>query len=161
MKRLMIAIAAALLTLIGSAAPAAAQSTVYVIRHLEKGTGDDPSLTPQGAAQAQALAELLAGDGIKAVFATRTRRAQETGAPLAARAGVPVSLYDPRDGQGLIEAVTAVEGPVLIVGHSNTVPDIVVAFGGARPAPLAEDAYGTLYVVARGKPVREVRVSSE
>jgi len=36
---------------------------------------------------------------------------------------------------------------VLIVGHSNTVPGLVELFGGARPAPLSDTDYGTLYDV--------------
>ena len=124
---------------------------VYVIRHLQKGTGDDPPLTAEGAAYAQQLAQHLAGSKIKAVFATATRRAQQTGAPTAARMGVTVTTYHPGDGAGLKAAVTAVGGPVLIVGHSNTVPEIVAAFGGQKPAAIADDQYGTLYLVEPGK----------
>ena len=36
---------------------------------------------------------------------------------------------------------------MLIVGHSNTVPDLVAAFGGTRPAPMSEEDFGTLFVV--------------
>ena len=132
--------------------PAAALAhPVYVIRHLQKGTGDDPPLTAEGAANAQQLAQLLAGSGIKAVFATATRRAQQTAAPIAARAGVPVTTYNPGDGAGLKAAVAAAGGPVLIVGHSNTVPEIVAAFGGQKPSPIADDQYGTVYLVEPGK----------
>jgi hypothetical protein len=38
---------------------------------------------------------------------------------------------------------------VLIVGHSNTVPEIVERLGGARPAPLAETDYGDVWRVRR------------
>ena len=129
------------------ATPAWAAEPVYIIRHLEKAEGKDPALTPQGAARAEQLADRLAGKGIKAVFATATKRAQQTAAPLAGRLGIPVTSYKPDDVQALVKAVTAVGGPVLIVGHSNTVPDLVAAFGGARPAPLSEESYGTIFVV--------------
>jgi hypothetical protein len=43
-----------------------------------------------------------------------------------------------------------VKGAALVVGHSNTVPDLVAAFGGSRPAPLTEQDYGTIYVVRAG-----------
>jgi len=41
---------------------------------------------------------------------------------------------------------------VLIVGHSNTVPDLVKAFCGVTVAPIADDQYDRLFVVlvARG-----------
>jgi hypothetical protein len=36
---------------------------------------------------------------------------------------------------------------VLVVGHSNTVPELVQLFGGTRPAPLSDQDYGTVYDV--------------
>jgi hypothetical protein len=43
---------------------------------------------------------------------------------------------------------------VVIVGHSNTVPDLVRAFGGRPVAPLAEAHYDRIYLVVRppGRP---------
>ena len=131
-------------------APVTAAGTVYVIRHLEKAAGDDPPLTPQGAARADQLAQMLTGANIKAVFATPTKRARETAMPLATRFGIPVSDYNPRDVDALAAAVAAANGPVLIVGHSNTVASLVARFGGNKPAELSEQDYGTLFVVHSG-----------
>ena len=130
-----------------SAALVAVGKQVFVIRHLQKSTGDDPSLTPQGAAAAERLAEMLADDGIVAVFATPTRRAMETAAPLAKRLGLAVTPYDPRNPDVLVTAVAAAPGAVLVVGHSNTVPELVGRFGGTPPEPLSEEDYGTVFVV--------------
>ena len=129
---------------------AVAAAPTYVIRHLERAPGDDPTLTERGAARAEQLAEVLAGANIKAVFATATRRAQETGAPLARRLGLAVTTYNPRDVDALVAAVKAAGGPVLIVGHSNTVAELVARFGGDKPAALGEQDYGTLFVVHDG-----------
>ena len=140
--------------------PAAAQAadTVYVMRHLQKAAGDDPPLTEEGAILAEMVAGMLGFDdfGMKAVFATRTRRAQQTGEPLAKFIGAAVTPYDPRDVPALVKAVKAVPGNVLIVGHSNTVPDLVAAFGGTKPPPMSESDYGTIYqVTLRSGLVRE------
>ena len=121
---------------------------VFVIRHLQKGEGSDPSLTAEGHANAQRLAAMLKDKGIKAIFATPTRRAMETGQPLARALGLTVTPYDPANVAALATAVKAAAGPVLIVGHSNTVPELVALFGGARPAPIGDDQYGTLFEVA-------------
>lgn len=123
---------------------------VYVMRHLQKAAGEDPPLTEEGALLARMLGAMFGGSGfgIKAVFATHTRRAMQTGEPLARFAGVAVRPYDPRDVPALVAAVRAVKGNVLIVGHSNTVPDLVAAFGGAKPPPLSESDYGTIYQVS-------------
>jgi len=139
------------------AVPAVAAESIYVIRHLQKAAGDDPPLTPEGAAGASALANILADRGIGAVFATPTRRAIQTATPLAVRLGLPVTRYDPADSAALLEATRAIPGNILIVGHSNTVPDLVVQFGGERPAPMTEEDYGTIYAVYLGtKEVREI-----
>jgi broad specificity phosphatase PhoE len=36
---------------------------------------------------------------------------------------------------------------LLIVGHSNTVPEMVEALTGVAPAPMGEDEYDRIYVV--------------
>ncbi|GAA4723267.1 histidine phosphatase family protein [Sphingomonas lutea] len=143
---------AALLLLLMSAlgVPAMAADVVYVMRHLQKATGDDPVLTPEGVANANGLAAQLANSRIRAVFATATRRAAQTGEPLARAQGLTVTTYDPRNVPALVAAVNAISGNVLVVGHSNTVPDLVAAFGGTKPAPLTEADYGTIYVVKAG-----------
>ena len=141
-----------------TAAVVAAEKQVFVIRHLHKAPGDDPSLTPQGAAAAERLAEMLADEGIVAVFATPTRRAMETAAPLARRLGIAVTPYDPRRPDWLANAVASATGAVLVVGHSNTVPELVGRFGGTRPAPLSEEDYGTLFVVDGDREVVRLEV---
>lgn len=140
------------------ATPAAAQKTIFVIRHLQKGEGADPSLTAVGAANAQRLAEMLQDKKVVAIFATPTRRAMETAAPLAQRLAIAVTPYDPRNPQALAAAVAAAPGPVLVVGHSNTVPDLVATFGGSRPAALTEEDYGTLFIVEADGEVSEMEV---
>ena len=138
--------------------PAAAQAadSVYVMRHLQKAAGDDPPLTEEGSLLAEMVAGQLGTFGIKAVFATATRRATQTGEPLAKFVGVSVTPYDPRNVPALVAAVKTVPGNVLIVGHSNTVPDLVAAFGGAKPKPMSEADYGAIYQVTIGSPeVRE------
>lgn len=130
-----------------SSAESAAPKKVFVIRHLQKGGGEDPPLTAEGAANAERLSAMLADEGIVAIFATPTRRAMETAAPLAKRLGISIRSYDPDDPDALVRAASAASGPVLVVGHSNTVPDLVARFGGMRPAPISDGDYGTVFVV--------------
>ena len=124
---------------------AALPKQIYVVRHLQKAAGDDPPLTDEGAALAAQLAEQLADAGITAIFATPTRRAMQTAEPLARRLGTAVSPYDPRDPAALVQAAAAAPGNVLVVGHSNTVDDLVRRFGGTPPPPLTEEDYGTVW----------------
>ena len=121
----------------------------YVMRHLQKADGPDPALSAEGRANAERLAAWFDGRAKpQAIYASPTRRARDTAAPLAARLGLTVKEYDPADTAALVARVRAESGPVLVVGHSNTVPDIVAALGGTRPEPLADTDYGILWVVA-------------
>ena len=139
--------------------PVAAKHVIYVVRHFQKADGADPSLTTEGAANAQRLAAMLKDKGIAAIFATPTRRAMETAAPLAKLLGIHVTPYDPSEFGQLAAFAVAVGAPVLIVGHSNTVPSIVEYLGGARPAPLGDQDYGALFEVEPGGTVLTIPVS--
>ncbi|WP_230558668.1 SixA phosphatase family protein [Sphingomonas segetis] len=157
--RKFLTIVAAVLTTLTVAQPALAADTVFVMRHLQKAEGADPPLSAEGAANAQAVAGMLAKSGIKAIFATPTKRAMETAQPLAAKLGIIVTPYNPADPEALATRVAAMTGAVLVVGHSNTVPDLVARFGGKRAVALTEQDYGTLFVVTHddGK-VSEIKI---
>ncbi|WP_299195900.1 phosphoglycerate mutase family protein [uncultured Erythrobacter sp.] len=134
------------------------EQTVYVIRHLQKAQGDDPVLTSEGAANAQVLASILEDANITGIYSTPTRRTMQTGAPLAGRIGVEITPYDPRNPDALVAAVRAGDGSVLVVGHSNTVGDLITRFGGNAAPELTEQDYGTLFVVAADGTVSEIEV---
>ena len=132
--------------------------TVYVIRHLQKAEGDDPPLTDEGSAGAVRLAMMLEDAGIGAIYSTQTRRTMETAVPLASALGLAITPYDPRDPQALVNTVRAQGGSVLVVGHSNTVPDIVARFGGQPVPQLTESDYGTVFAVGADGAVRSIEV---
>ena len=124
---------------------------VHLVRHAEKTTDTpDPGLTPDGVARAEALADRLQGAGITAVWSTDYARTRETAAPLAVRLGLEVQLYDPRDLPGFAAQLKAApDERVLVVGHSNTTPDLVSALGGEPGSPIDEASeYDRLYIVS-------------
>jgi broad specificity phosphatase PhoE len=129
--------------------PITAVPTYYVSRHMRKATGDNPPLSAEGATEAVRLAELLKDKGIAAIFVTDTVRSRQTGQPLASALGLELQTYDPRDNAALARRAAAIPGSILIVGHSNTVPDIVAALGGTSPGPMSEEDFGRLFAVER------------
>jgi broad specificity phosphatase PhoE len=125
---------------------AALEPNILVIRHLHTPKGaTDPDLTSEGHAAAQALAKWLSRNPPRAIFVSDTKRARQTAAPAATRFRVTPIVYDPRDTAALLASVQAQRGTVLIVGHSNTVPDIVAGLGGERPAPLVHEDFGDIW----------------
>jgi broad specificity phosphatase PhoE len=154
--KMLIGLAALAAMLALSPAPAQEAPTRYVMRHLDTPKGErDPDLLPTGAARAKALVAWFEGKPLAAVFATPYRRTQQTAAPIAAARGLTVQTYDPADTDTLIARVKAIAGPVLIVGHSNTVPDIVAALGGERPGELAHEDFGDVWTLSASGTVRQ------
>ena len=130
-------------------------TTVIVIRHAEKALGSlvDPPLTEAGEARAELLARMF-GDAkspgrIDAIYVSPVLRSRLTAAPLAARLGMtPVAASaGPKE---LARRVLQEHegGRVLVVGHVDTVPQIVAALSGHDIIPAIDAAeYGTMYIV--------------
>ncbi len=104
---------------------------IILVRHAERGTaaGPDPSLTDEGKSRAQILAEMLAGAGIRAIFTTGLKRTQETAKPLATSLHIEPEVVS--ETNALVAALkTHSNETVLVVGHSDTIPEIIKALGG-------------------------------
>jgi broad specificity phosphatase PhoE len=136
--------------------PPPVQPTYFVMRHLHTPQGErDPDLTAEGRAAAERLVQMFVRERPAAIYVSSFKRSQQTAAPLAARLGLMPIVYDPADTPGLVARVRAGPWPVLIVGHSNTVPDIVQQLGGPRPADLTHPDFGDLWrIAADGATVR-------
>ncbi|MBV8687527.1 MAG: histidine phosphatase family protein [Alphaproteobacteria bacterium] len=158
-RRLLAFAALALAACATTASPERSPPSVYVMRHLQKADGPDPGLSAEGAARAARLAAWLRADPPAAIYASTTRRARETAAPLAAALGLEPRLYDPGDTAGLLARVKAESGTVLVVGHSNTVPEIVAGLGAPRPKPLSEQAFGDIFRIGRDGSVAHLTLS--
>lgn len=125
---------------------AADPSIIYLVRHGEKAAdGKDPALTAQGKARAGNIAAILRSSGIEHVYSSTTQRTRQTAQPLAGALGLAVESYDPAQGARLVAQVKAAGGTALVVGHSNTVPDLVRLFGGKPGADIGDDEFDRLY----------------
>ena len=147
-KTMAVALLVAFASAVGHAATPA-QPNIYVMRHLHTPAGvTDPDLTDEGKKYAAAVSHSFQRDPPDVIYVSSTKRAQQTAAPLADRLKLTPKIYDPRDTPGLIASVSAETGTVLIVGHSNTVPDIVEKLGGQRPDDLSHEDFGDIWHIA-------------
>jgi phosphohistidine phosphatase SixA len=147
-KTIAVALLVAFASAVGHAATPA-QPNIYVMRHLHTPAGvSDPDLTDEGKKYAAAVSHSFQRDPPDVIYVSSTKRAQQTAAPLAERLKLTPKIYDPRDTPGLIASVSAETGTVLIVGHSNTVPDIVEKLGGQRPDDLSHEDFGDIWHIA-------------
>jgi broad specificity phosphatase PhoE len=138
---------------------ASAQSTIFFVRHAERadsGSGEapkmatDPDLSAAGRARAQSLATVLKDAKITSIFTTEYKRTQQTAAPLAKALGLTITPVSSKDMAHLVKQLKAVAGNALVVGHSNTVPDVIKALGAPPPAQIADDEFDNLYVLTQG-----------
>ena len=129
-------------------------TTYYIVRHAEKETANtmtsDVSLSEIGKQRAEALKDLLQKENIKYIFSTNFMRTRSTAQPLATAINIPIEIYDPKD-PDFVSKLKSLNGNVLIVGHSNTVDDLVNDLTGKKEInrDLPDSAYGDLFVVKK------------
>ncbi|HVF23774.1 MAG TPA: phosphoglycerate mutase family protein [Pyrinomonadaceae bacterium] len=137
-------------------------TTVFLVRHSERAEEprQDPPLTEQGVARSQALARLLSAAGIKAIYTSQFARTKLTAEPLAKQLNItatPISLKsNPTNPRQIAEESTKetvdkilshAGGSVLVVGHSNSIPDVIKMLGGDVAPAIDEKKFDDLFVV--------------
>jgi 2,3-bisphosphoglycerate-dependent phosphoglycerate mutase len=158
---------AALVLVVSSAVAVAAEPVIFLVRHAERAdtgmasakmAGADPDLSAAGMARAKALAAMLKDARITAVVTTEYKRTRQTGEPAASAAGLSLTVIESKNTAAAIEKLKSAQGNVLIVGHSNTVPELLKGLGVTEPVTIAEDEFDALFVVTRGAPPTLVRL---
>jgi broad specificity phosphatase PhoE len=136
------------------AVPISGTTMVVLVRHAEKAAepAADPPLTEAGEARAIALSEYVKSLPVMAVITTQFARTRATAAPLAARLGVAPEVVDaraPNHAQLVAQGILARHRnqTVVVVGHSNTIPDIIAALGAPRVPPICDSDYDGIYLV--------------
>ena len=140
------------LLILVSVSAASAQPVVVIVRHGEKAAngGSDPDLSSVGRARADALARILKDSGITAVFTTEFQRTQETAAPTATSAHVAPTVVAAKDTAGLVAKLHQLSGNALVVGHGDTIPNLIKALGISVPVNIPDADYSELLVVTLG-----------
>lgn len=123
-------------------------TTVIIVRHAEKETGDksnlDPSLSETGARRAQDLVRLAEDANVTAIYTTQFKRAKETAQPLADKLSIPITAttvnaenFNNYSSEMAKEILTKYSGQtVLVISHTNTIPQLIQALGGKLPPPI-------------------------
>ena len=122
--------------------------TLYLVRHAEKQTeSSNPLLTSCGKERAEQLATLLSVANIKSVYSTSYQRTMSTAAPLSRKQNIAIKNYDPRELEQFALHVKQQKENALIVGHSNTTPQLTQLLSNQKVAALSEKEFQTLYQV--------------
>jgi broad specificity phosphatase PhoE len=129
-----------------------AQPFVVIVRHAEKTVSNDkdPDLSSAGLARAGVLAEMLKDSAIVAIFTSEFKRTVETAAPIAKSLGITPTIVLAKDTAALVGKLRTLEGNALVVGHGNTIPDLIKALGINAPINIPENDYTQVLVVTLG-----------
>jgi phosphohistidine phosphatase SixA len=129
-------------------------TSFYIVRHAEKagavGITSDMPLTEAGTQRALALKDSLLHKNIQHIYTTNYKRTLATVQPLSKAAGVSIELYNLADHHFINQLRGVPRGNVLVVGHSNTVDDLV---NGLTRKKLLQDlpdtAYGDIFIITK------------
>jgi len=126
-----------------------ANTTLFLVRHADVLAGTNPHLSAAGQARAHELDRVLGGTGIAAIYASEFTRTQETAQPLAASLGLTVKVLGAGSPAAIVQD-TRTNHPghtVLVVGHSDTIPEIIGLCGGPQIPAIAPTEFDRLYVL--------------
>ena len=121
---------------------------LYLVRHAEKAAGGfDPGLTDFGRTRAEFMADWYSGKNVQAVWSSEFRRTRNTAKPLADRLGLNIQVYDPRNQATLVEQLLAAEVNAVVVGHSNTVPELAALLCRCEVVPMSDTDYERSFAI--------------
>ena len=134
-------------------AQAQKNKTIWVVRHAEKLTDDlkdaNPDLNEKGLQRAEDLKQYLSKKKIEKIFSTPFLRTKNSAEPLAKMLNIEVEIYETKVNADFANKIKALPNRnILIVGHSNTVIEIVKTLGAKPPVQtLKDDDYDFLFEV--------------
>jgi phosphohistidine phosphatase SixA len=120
---------------------------VFLVRHAEKGSeAKDALLSAQGHQRAQCLARTLGDAGIREILVTRVVRTQQTAEPLAKKLRIVPTILEADDIDSFLRKLREAKNEnVLVVGHADTLPNIIEKLGGGKIV-LENSDYDKLFV---------------
>jgi phosphohistidine phosphatase SixA len=124
-------------------------TTVILIRHAERdnSTATDPHLNAEGIARAQSLVHVMNKAEIKAIYTSNFIRTKETANLLATHLGIsPVQIAETAALKTHILENHSGK-TVLVIGHSNTVPELIGLLGGAGVFTIGDNEFDNLFVL--------------
>ncbi|OOV25535.1 hypothetical protein BXU11_15720 [Flavobacterium sp. LM5] len=138
-----------LLFLVLSAGAWSQTTTIYLIRHAEKvDNSKNPDLSKSGWERAEHWKTILNQVPLKAVYSTDYLRTVQTATPTVTSKNLEIIKYDPKT-LDLEKLKNEHKGQaILIVGHSNTTPDLANKIINQKVyAPIDDTVFGNLYII--------------
>lgn len=105
-------------------------TTIFLVRHADRIEKQD-ALSPAGIQRAKDLNVRLKDEKLDVIFSSDYNRTKGTGQFLSDELSMPMTIYDASDIPALVQDIKMnYRGKrILVIGHSNTTPDAINAFG--------------------------------
>ncbi|MFT5635105.1 MAG: 2,3-bisphosphoglycerate-dependent phosphoglycerate mutase [Cognaticolwellia sp.] len=122
--------------------------SIYLVRHAEKqAVKDDPKLTQCGKLRAKQIANMLEHTKIKHVYSTAYQRTMATAAPFSKQQKLAIKQYSPAKLNQFAQQLLKQKENVLVVGHSNTTPQLSALLSELTVDDITEKQYRNLYQI--------------
>ena len=124
--------------------------TLYLVRHAEKESDGsrDPALTEAGKQRAEQLAIWLHDKNIQEIWSSDYHRTRDTAKPSLNRSGQELRIYEAGDLATLSRELLDQGQNALIVGHSNTTPELARLICDCSIEDMDESEYDRLIVIS-------------
>jgi 2,3-bisphosphoglycerate-dependent phosphoglycerate mutase len=133
--------------------------TLYLVRHAEKQADGsrDPELTEAGTQRSENLARWFEDKDIRDIWSSDYKRTRDTAKPTLSKLGLKLKIYDAHDLSALSETLLSNQNSALIVGHSNTTPELARLLCDCDIDDMDDSEYDRLIVVSFDNSGAQVR----
>ena len=140
-----------------TAQEAIAVTKIFIVRHAEKESGKDPSLTGEGKIRAGHLMRTLQSENIQKIYVSQYKRTQMTGDSLRIQLHIDTVHYAADTlCDNLINTIMEHRDfgkTILIIAHSNTIPQIIRKLGVTNYpyGDIPDNEFGKLFMITYKK----------
>ncbi len=137
---------------------------IYIVRHAEKETGNNPVLTAAGIIRAGDLMRALKNEGVQKIYTSRYRRTQMTGDSMRIQLGIDTVHYAADTVCDDLVNTIMQHGDfgktILIIAHSNTIPKIIRKLGvlDHPQADIPDNEFDNLFLITYKNEKARVKV---
>lgn len=130
---------------------------IYIVRHGEKQSGNDPLLTDEGNLRAGELARKLSKEHIQKIYVSEFKRTQHTADSLLLLYKIDTVQYKADTSCiNLFESISKHKDwnkPILIISHSNIIPKIIYKLGITNfpQENIPDEQFDNLYLISADK----------
>lgn len=137
-----------LVTLFNSSLVFAVPDEIYLFRHSEKLAGKNPELSDTGKLRASHLVTLFKKYKKIQIYSSKYKRTLQSAAPLSEYFNEKISTYDAGELPAFKKELLKLNGVVVVMGHSNTIPQLATLLSDKKVTPMNESEFSRYFLLS-------------